>query len=829
MPLPIYRLRRLLAATAILLTVMVTGMYIYARMRIRDVRKDVGSKLPFEISQTANGFRISKSDGKRTLFTVEASNVTQFKLNGNAELHNVNIIVYGHDSSRFDQISGDVFSYDQKTGNITAKGEVQIDLVANPAGVANPDQTAPKVIKNPIHVKTRDLVFNKDSGDAATDARVDFNMAQASGWAVGAKYIAKQNMLTLATQVHVALAGPDASVIEAEHGVITSDPRQVVLDRAHLDRKTETAQSDQAIFRLGPDNSVQSVLATGNVTAEVRNKDGATGQRDESSEADSNIHGRADQGEFELTKEGNLLRSGVLTGHVHIEQGGAQPMQGDAPRAVLEFVGENELRKVHAMDGVRLLQKGASSKQPGTNSGPQDFELTAQIIDFDVAEGNILTHAETTGPAQIRISPSQQATQQAPSESTASASAKQQQTVVTAGKFTAKFDMVDGRDHLSSIHGAPEARIVTSTTATSTAGSSSAAEPDRISTSDSVDGIFLGQGGIESITQSGHVFYTDQQAPDKLTQAWANSGKYTPADQMLVLTGSPRVASGAMVTTAKVIRMNRATGDALAEGDVKSTYSEMKEQPDGALLASSSPVHVTARTMTSHKSPGIALYTGNARLWQDANIIEAPSIEFDRERRFVTAQGTNDTPVLTTLVQADKTDGKSDGNNAKNAARTSPVAITGMRLTYADAERKAHYEGGVKAKGVDFTAVAKSADAYLVARSQVAGGSLDKQASEKQAVGGAIGGPVGGPAQLDHLVAVEDVHIQQPGRQADGQKLVYTASDDKFVLTGGPPSIFDAEQGKITGVSLTFFRGDDRVLVEGEANTPVVTKTRVTH
>ena len=59
--------------------------------------------------------------------------------------------------------------------------------------------------------------------------------------------------------------------------------------------------------------------------------------------------------------------------------------------------------------------------------------------------------------------------------------------------------------------------------------------------------------------------------------------------------------------------------------------------------------------------------------------------------------------------------------------------------------------------------------------------------------------------------------FKQPGRQADCQTLVYTASDDKFVLTGGPPSIFDAERGKITGVSLTFFRGDDRVLVEGEA------------
>ena len=78
------------------------------------------------------------------------------------------------------------------------------------------------------------------------------------------------------------------------------------------------------------------------------------------------------------------------------------------------------------------------------------------------------------------------------------------------------------------------------------------------------------------------------------------------------------------------------------------------------------------------------------------------------------------------------------------------------------------------------------------------------------------------------MVAQDNVVVQQPNRRADGQKLVYTAVDDKFVLTGGPPSIFDAEQGKITGVSLTFFRTDDRVLVEGEASTPVVTQTRIT-
>jgi lipopolysaccharide export system protein LptA len=288
-----------------------------------------------------------------------------------------------------------------------------------------------------------------------------------------------------------------------------------------------------------------------------------------------------------------------------------------------------------------------------------------------------------------------------------------------------------------------------------------------------------------------------------------------------------------MVTTATTIRVNRATDDAFADGNVKSTYSELKEQPNGALLASASPIHVTAATMTSHNSPAIALYQGNARLWQDANIVEAPSIQFDRDRRSLVAQGTSAQPVSTVLVQAKLaqpdsiqpdhakpntarvgSEHKARTKTEEKSAEDGPIAISAARLTYADTDRIAHYEGGVMAKGTGFTASSRTLDAYLLPRSQT---SSNQQLAEH----------ITEPGQLDHMVAKGNVVVQQPGRRADGQTLVYTASDDKFVLTDGPPSIFDAERGKITGVSLTFFRGDDRVLVEGEASTPVVTQTRV--
>ena len=821
MPLPIYHLRRLLAVITVLFIAVVAGMYLYARMRQHSVLKDVPGKISYDIKQTANGFQFSKSEAGRTIFTIRAKDVKEFKLNGRADLHDVSIVLYGRDTSRFDRIYGDDFTFDPKSGDVTAQGEVQIDLQANPAGSTAPDQAPPKDLKNPIHLSTKDLVFNRDSGDASTDSRVDFQTSQATGWAVGVRYSAKAGVLTLASQVHLDLNGQDSSKIFATQGTISRDPRVVVLEHPRMERKDGTLQSDQATFILGPENEVQRILASGEVQAESSAKD-----------ADK-MRARADEAELLLVSKQNVLRTATLNGNVHVERAGDQPMQGDAGRVVLDFLGQNVLQKAHASEGVRLAQHGAKNKQPAADgSGPQDFDITAPVIDFFVAEGKRLDRARTSGTAQITISPAQD-------QSAGRTSAAR--TVITAGRFEAKFVPTPaGTSRLASMHGAPDAKIV----------NVAQDQPDRVSTSQTLDATFLPEGGVASIVQEGNVAYTDNQEPAKRTQAWAQRAVYTPPDQILQLRGNPRVSDGGMVTTADVVRINRATDDAFASGNVKTTYNELKEQPNGALLASSSPIHVTAATMTARNSPPVALYEGNARLWQDANVIEAPSIQFDRDHRSLLAQGNGRQRVSTVLVQqklsADdsrqgklpaqkataskelrsttivnsletfKTEprsehkSKSGGRSQSTLGQASPVTISAMRLTYSDSDRKAHYEGGVIAVGTDFNASSNEMDVYLLPSSQI---------STSQ--------PLRSTGRLDHMVAVGHVLIQEPGRHANGQRLVYTASDDKFVLTGGPPSIFDAEHGKITGDSLTFYRADDRVLVEGEASTPAVTQTRV--
>ncbi len=793
------RLRHWFALGAILMIATVAGMYFYAQWSLRKAVHTIPAKLGLDIQQTAEGFSISKSEQGRTQFTVSASKAVQFKEGGRADLHDVKIIVYGKDASRFDRITGDEFEYDPGSGNVSGKGRVLIDLEANPEGMRHADQSPPEQIKEPLHLETDDLVFNKNTGDASATGKVEFQTPQAHGSAVGIKYVAKTGTMNLLSAVVMTVNRPQPVHLDADRGVITKQPHQVFLTTVHMSREQQEAWSDQATFFLREDNTVDHIVAEGDVRSEIHGRASSSSNAKTTSSTASNsrmsnseTHERSDRAELFLTGTRNLLTTAILIGNVQLATEGTQPANAAAGRATLHFAGEQILKTVHAEDGVRLSQKNSQSgtlvavATPAKGSA-QDVEMTAPVMDFIVRDGRLLEHAETSGPPQIVITQP----------------GANQKTVVTAAKFAATFT---DKNRLATLHGEPDAMIVSGLIDASKAGhkAGASAQPDRVSTSRMLDVVFLPEGGVRSITQTGDLAYVAGTQ-----KAWAERGEYTTADQMLVLNGSPRVVDTGMTTTSQTIRMNRATGDAFAEGNVKSTYSDLKAQPDGAMLASSDPIHVTSRSMTEHRasssssSSAIAIYTGDARLWQDANVVEAPILQFDRDHRTLFAHGLAPTqdqtqPVSTVLVQVDKT------------GKVTPVHVTSARLNYADLERRVFLDGGVTTKSGDATMTGEQMTVFQLPRSQSKEGTNPSM-----------------PGQVDRIIAEHGVVIKQPTRHATGDRLVYTSADDKFVLTGGPPSIFDAEQGKTTGNSLTFYRHDDRVLVEGRETSPAVTRTQV--
>ena len=144
-------------------------------------------------------------------------------------------------------------------------------------------------------------------------------------------------------------------------------------------------------------------------------------------------------------------------------------MQGEAGRVILDFAGQNVCRKSMPSMGPphsRGCPQNKSSEQRHRLRAPQDFELAASGIDF--------TRRARPHPA-ARLNFRRGANHNRAGAGVSSGSYKSpslQKTVATAGKFDAEFSESLGRNHLASVHGAPDARIV----------SSAPGQPDRVST-----------------------------------------------------------------------------------------------------------------------------------------------------------------------------------------------------------------------------------------------------------------------------------------------------------------------------------------------------------
>ena len=751
MPLSIPRLRTWFAFLAIATIAVVAGFYVYARFQLRKLVQQAPQKLGVEIQQSTEGFSLSKSEGGRTLFTIRASKAVQYKQGGKAELQDVNIIVYGKDSNRFDQISGSGFEYDREAGIVKANGEVNIDLEANALGPKQPDQQPPRELKNPIHLKTRGLVFNQKTGFAETKEAIEFRIPQADGSAQGASYDSKSNVLTLQSNVKIETGGDRPTSINAERGVIRKQPADMVLERVHLKQTERSIDADRVNVTFRSNNDVDKIVATGDVRLQDNDKN-----------ALSVMAPRAD---LDMAEK-NSIRQAVFSGGVHVEGSGKNPINATSGKLTLNFGNQNRLSHVRASENVHVQQK------PGQTSGDA-YDVVANAMDLVVRNGNRFESAETSGPGQVTLTPQK--------------AAPGDHTVVTADRFRAEFD---DNNRLKIIHGAPNAKMVASTSN----------EPDKIASSRDMQVQFAPGGGLIGILMNGGFQYTEAQGSQGSKggrTATADKARYNPADETLTLSGSPRVTDGGLAITANAVRINRRTGDAFADGDVKTTYSELKQDPNGALLATADPIHATARSMNAQRNSGVARYTGGARLWQGPNIVEAPSLEFNRQQRSIVAQGTADKSVQSVFVQIDKN------------GKATPVVVTAAKLAYVDSDRRARFTGGVIAKGAELTISSDSVDVVLNAAGQASKAT-------------------NAPSQLNQIVAQNHVSIQEAGRRATGEKLVYTASDGKFVLTGGPPMVADAQHGTIRGDSLTFYSHDDRIVVESKQSSRTVTHTRVT-
>jgi len=200
--------------------------------------------------------------------------------------------------------------------------------------------------------------------------------------------------------------------------------------------------------------------------------------------------------------------------------------------------------------------------------------------------------------------------------------------------------------------------------------------------------------------------------------------------------------------------------------------------------------------MRANSKTGRAVYTGHARLWQGASVMQADAIELLRPTRILNATG-NVRAVFPQVPQP----GASPGS--------APVwHVSSGLLTYWDTENRAHLEKDVYVQSADQKMRSPQLELYFTRT------GADKQGN-------------GGTSQISRAVGTGGVVVEQGDRRGTAERGLYTAAEEKYVLSGGTPTLFDPVEGTTTGRELTFYRADDTIVVDSGNGLRTLTKHRV--
>jgi lipopolysaccharide export system protein LptA len=294
--------------------------------------------------------------------------------------------------------------------------------------------------------------------------------------------------------------------------------------------------------------------------------------------------------------------------------------------------------------------------------------------------------------------------------------------------------------------------------------------------------------------------------------AQGDNAVYDASSNHLTMMGQVSVADADSRLFADRVEMDRASGDATAEGNVRVSYLQAGSVGE--------PVHVLAARAVAHKATGLteffAATGGNARMWQGGSQVQASVLEFDRNRKTLRAREVGaGAAVKTVLIDTAATRVRTGMLNKQTG--NAPVRVLSRELLYSDAMRQVTFRGAVQLTDQDGVMRAQEATVFLAPKD----GAVAKDASAAMSLGG----------RVERMVATGNVELEQPGRRASGDKLVYTASDKTFVLTGtntAPPKLTDEAQGSVTGAQLRFRSGDDSVeVLSGDGSQRVRTETRI--
>ncbi len=750
------RYARWSALFAFVLAASTGAVYLKRQYTAHVEKKNAPPPAPRDVERQSSGLTFSKVDGTRTIFTVQASKSTDFKGQDASLLEDVRITVFGQNGDRHDVIHTQSCQYAKADGGVQCNGNVQMELQS--AADAERILQQSSAVPNIIRVETKGVTFEKATGRAQTVQQVKFTFPNGSGDGVGAVYSSEEGQLRLIRDAHLKLDTSSMSKDTKKPGSASSEvdvqgsslefgktTRTILLDGpVTATSATQQLTAGELYVSLDPAFRAQSLIA----------RPGTLGQAPElvSRGSGGSTKLRADKLTSELSPEGwvaTVLADGNVDGTS--PNGGLQAEHGELqmwPRV-------NQAKLLTVRGNVRL-----QSRDPKTGL---QRNLKSEVLQLSFTGGqpgqeNRVQHSETLARGTIEW---------------ADAASRSK---LTADRLALDFGATGRAQQLVATGAVQTEREI---------------KGRPLQTANSTNGLVQMEptGEWSKIILQGSVHLKEGDRSGEAQQA-----VFSKATQTAVLTGQAMARDASSETHAGKITFNQTTGEIFAEGNVRSTdFSAKANTVQLASVAS----NLSSEQLQANSRTGRALYTGHARMWQGASVLEAESIELLRDTRTVNAVGN----VRAVFPQA-----SADQSQSKKQATL--WHISAGTLTYWDTENRAKLEENVIVQSVDQRMRAPVLELFFT-----------REAPGKQGAPGA--------AQISRAAGTGGVMVEEGDRRATAEKGVYTAEDQKFVLSGGNPTLYDAQEGTTTGRQLTFHIADDTIIVDSAEGMRTLTKHRV--
>jgi LPS export ABC transporter protein LptC len=769
-------------AVAGLLALIVAGVYGRNTWLARQAEKKAPPPVPSTVEERSNEFSYSKVEGQRTIYTVKASRTTAFKEGSRNLLEDVAIVVYGKAGDRNDTLRTNACDFISNTGQINCAGDVLINMQA--AGAA-------QAAANAVRVATSGLNFDRSSGVARTDKPVTFHWPAGDGRAVGVTYDSNTGTLRLVRNVELNLSTSSTGVSEKNksgngNDVHVSGDSMFFQRAARIVQLVGNVHAQQAAIELTTEKlqldldaelQAKRIVASGHPQMHDVTPDGPIALS--ADEIDSSM------------RSGGSVQSIVATGNVHATRETPVGVSGiDAGRIQLDLATQNNVpRLLTASKGVTLTSTNAAF-----NGGTRHVITDALEMHFAQPTRDGTTRLEsvnTLAPARIDWQ----------NVAIANGRSLPQVTRMAGKQMNLKFNAQNQLQQLVSTGGVEVNRKLGDQPAETTASRELIARFDKT-------------GEWTTIDQTGDVHFHDA--------AYAGQGDRAHVDRasnIVTLDGSVLVADTSMQTTAQSASFSSAPTMLHADGHVMTT--DLHPSASSISNLAPQPAHISAEHLVADTMRGHATYSGKARMWQGESVIEAETIELDRPAQVLVGKGRvrgvfpqaawnprahDVTGAASASLNLSKTPAPATSKTSAQRARSGSQLghVRGGLLTYWEGESRGRIEQNARVDTEQGSIQADRIDLYF----------SDSSAAN-------------GTKQLSRSVANGGVTVSQQDRRGTSDRAEYTASEGKFVLSEGKPTLYSSTGDTTTGRQLTFFFADDRILVDSADGSRTVTLHQV--